>query len=58
MPIGPEKYFIETIKQLLADSSEDVNPFADYTPHIPEGESVDFYSNEIHKLEDTGVKEI
>eukprot|EP01017_Pseudomicrothorax_dubius_P045185 TRINITY_DN7778_c0_g1_i3.p1 TRINITY_DN7778_c0_g1~~TRINITY_DN7778_c0_g1_i3.p1 ORF type:complete len:422 (+),score=149.67 TRINITY_DN7778_c0_g1_i3:49-1266(+) len=56
-PGGLENYYNKA-KKLLADSAQDVNPYADYVPSVPKGESVDFRSPDFDALEKDGLAQI
>ncbi|CAD8120011.1 unnamed protein product [Paramecium sonneborni] len=55
---GGIKEYANRARKLLLDASEDVNPFAEYTAHVPQGQNVDIYSDEYLRLEQLGVEEI
>ena len=54
---GGLKEYVSRAKQLLIDSKNGLNPFLDYTPSVPTGETVDPTSEHFHELESLGVKQ-
>eukprot|EP00357_Protocruzia_adherens_P032447 CAMPEP_0115010868 /NCGR_PEP_ID=MMETSP0216-20121206/23605_1 /TAXON_ID=223996 /ORGANISM="Protocruzia adherens, Strain Boccale" /LENGTH=578 /DNA_ID=CAMNT_0002379231 /DNA_START=194 /DNA_END=1930 /DNA_ORIENTATION=+ len=56
-PGGLLKY-LTNARQLLADSKNNVNPFADYTLDVPTGESVEFGSSSFMESEQIGLEQM
>lgn len=55
---GGIREYIKRAKVLLENSKNDVNPYADYTPSIPEGFNVTVGNDDFYQLEDLGLKEV
>ncbi|KAG5525131.1 hypothetical protein RHGRI_031715 [Rhododendron griersonianum] len=50
--------YINTARELLADSKAGKNPFDGFTPSVPSGESLTFGDNSFVQFEETGVREM
>lgn len=50
--------YINTARELLADSKAGKNPFDGFTPSVPSGESLTFGDNNFVQFEETGVREM
>ena len=55
---GGLKEYVSRAKQLLIDSKNGVNPFLDFTPSVPTGETVDPTTDHFHELEAIGVQQL
>ncbi|XP_060967160.1 UDP-sugar pyrophosphorylase-like [Cannabis sativa] len=56
-PGGLESY-IETARELLADSKAGKNPFDGFTPSVPEGDILTFGDDNFIKFEEMGIREV
>ncbi|KAI8531392.1 hypothetical protein RHMOL_Rhmol11G0132800 [Rhododendron molle] len=50
--------YINTARELLADSKAGKNPFDGFTPSVPSGESLTFGDDNFVQFEETGVREM
>lgn len=48
--------YIQNAKRLLTESKDGVNPFEGCTPSVPEGESLDYGSEEFREFERVGIE--
>jgi len=55
---GGIKEYIRRAQILLKDAKEGANPYDDYTPSVPTGETLSFDDPEYEKFEDLGLQEM
>ena len=55
---GGFKDYVMRARKFLEDSKNNVNPFENYKPEVPEGVSLQPGSSEMNEMEELGLKEL